>query len=183
MNEENTQELERVAVDSSTEEGLEATAEGEERPDDRIPVLIVDDDSVMRRGLARLISADARLRVVGEASNGEDAIELAHSLRPDVVVMDVRMPVMDGIEATRRIKEAYPWVIVIAASASCEEENKRDMLDAGACVFLDKTSVGDALPRAINRCLIACGLRLQESETRFGGYCSCSRAHTEAATA
>lgn len=182
MNENNTSEYEVTPDNSMFDEVLEEMAAESEPDDDRIPVLIVDDDSVMRRGLSRLIAADTRLRVVGEAANGEDAVELARTLRPEVIVMDVRMPFMDGIEATRRIKDEYPSVIVIGASAYCEEEHKTAMLEAGACVFLDKTGVGDALPRAINRCLIACGLR-PSSCTAFGGYCSCARPAAVAVTA
>lgn len=136
-------------------------------------VLIVDDDPVMRRSLARLVASDARLHVAGEAANGLEGAELASELKPDVIVMDLRMPVMDGIESTRRIKATFPNVIIVGASAFGEAESKRAMMEAGACVFLDKASAGDALTRAINRCLAACGARAS-ANFPFGGYCRCA---------
>jgi len=108
----------------------------------RFGVLVVDDHAVVRCGIVAMLSHEAALAVVGEAANGRDALELTRKLRPGVVVMDVRMPDMDGIEATRLILAEFPDTVVIGMSAFCDEGFRTAMLDAGASVLLDKAHAG-----------------------------------------
>jgi PAS domain S-box-containing protein len=102
-------------------------------------VMFVDDHKVMRQGLIRLVKNQPSIKVVGEAANGLEALELANQLRPNVIVMDVSMPIMDGIEATRRIKAEIPEIHVIGLSMHEDEQVKRDIRDAGADAFVCKT--------------------------------------------
>jgi PAS domain S-box-containing protein len=114
-----------------------------------IRVLFADDHKVMRQGLVRLISAKPNIEVVGEAANGLDACELTAQLKPDVVVMDVSMPEMDGIEATRRIKAHQPQVRVIGLSMYEDEHISRKMRAAGAEAFVSKAASSAELLKAI----------------------------------
>ena len=112
-------------------------------------VVFADDHRVMRQGLIRLITGQPDIEVVGEAANGREALELARQLRPDVVVMDVSMPEMDGIEATRRIKAELPEVRVIGLSMFEDELLARTMRMAGAETFMTKTVSSAELLKAI----------------------------------
>jgi PAS domain S-box-containing protein len=112
-------------------------------------VLFVDDHKVMRQGLINLIGAQPGIDVAGEASNGKEAIDQVRQLKPDVVVMDVSMPEMDGIEATRHIKAQWPEVRVIALSMFEDEHITRTMIDAGAEAFVSKTASSTELLKAI----------------------------------
>ncbi|MFO8084258.1 MAG: PAS domain S-box protein [Desulfobacterales bacterium] len=112
-------------------------------------VLFVDDHQVMRQGLIKLCAGQPGLRVVGEAANGREAIRMAHKLKADIVVMDVCMPEMDGIEATRRIKAELPDVRIIGLSMSGDEHITRAMLEAGAEAFVSKTASSAELIKAI----------------------------------
>jgi DNA-binding NarL/FixJ family response regulator len=114
-------------------------------------VLLVDDHQVLRQGLIKLLSGQAGIQVVGEASNGLEAIELVRQVRPDVVVMDISMPQMDGIEATRQIKAEWPDVRVIGLSMFEEEQIAQTMLQAGAEAFMSKTTSSAKLFEAIHR--------------------------------
>ena len=106
-------------------------------------VLVVDDDPDIRLLLGvTLPFAEAGLEVVGEATNGADSIRLTEELDPDLVLMDVMMPNMGGIEATRQIKQRFPHVPVVGFSAS-GEEGVAEMLAAGAVAVFDKAKVGD----------------------------------------
>jgi len=113
--------------------------------DGRIRVLLVDDHRVMRHGLSSLLSRQRDLEVVGEASNGLEGVEMALELAPDVVLMDVSMPEMDGREATRRITAARDDVRVIGLSMFDEDHVKAQMLEAGAVAFLSKAGSSDLL--------------------------------------
>jgi signal transduction histidine kinase len=115
---------------------------------ERIRVLVVDDNDGFRESLVFLLSAED-LQVVGQARSGTEAIELVHRLMPDVVLMDIRMPEMDGIEATRRLKAALPGVGVIALSSMEEQRSVRDMLVAGATGYVLKGSDADAIVHAV----------------------------------
>jgi PAS domain S-box-containing protein len=114
-------------------------------------VLLVDDHRVMRQGLAMLLAEEPDLAVVGEADNGEQAVQRVAECRPDVVVMDVSMPVMDGIEATQIIKREWPEVRVVGLSMFDEAELARDMLEAGADAYLPKAGPPQDLLAAIRR--------------------------------
>ena len=100
-------------------------------------VLIVDDNADLRL-LTRLSVEDTNCEVVGEASNGAEAVELAEELHPDVVVMDMKMPVMDGVEATRALKYRFPDLEIIIFSASDDPVAHVEMLEAGADASVDK---------------------------------------------
>ncbi len=112
-------------------------------------VLFVDDHKVMRQGLINLIGAQPGIHVAGEASNGEEAIDRVRQLKPDVVVMDVSMPVMDGIEATRQIKAQWPEVRVVGLSMIDDEHISHSMRQAGAERFVSKTASSTELLKAI----------------------------------
>ena len=105
---------------------------------DRIRVLIVDDHALFRRGLMLVLESEDGIDVVGEADDGEDAIAKAEQLAPDVVLMDVRMPRISGIEATRRLAEALPTTKIIMLTVSDEEEDLYEAIKAGATGYLLK---------------------------------------------
>jgi DNA-binding NarL/FixJ family response regulator/anti-sigma regulatory factor (Ser/Thr protein kinase) len=117
---------------------------------ERLRVLVVDDNEGFRGSLAALLGAED-LDVVGEASNGAEAIERVRELSPDVVLMDIRMPGMDGIEATRRLKELRPSLEVVALTGLEEQRAVRDMLVAGAAGYVLKDSDGDQIVHAVRR--------------------------------
>gem|GEM_PF-166302 len=114
-----------------------------------IKVMFVDDHKVMRQGLIKLISGVPDISIVGEAADGREALELARYLKPDVVVMDISMPGMDGIEATRRIKAEINDVRVIGLSMHGDEHLLRAMINAGAEAFVSKTASSAELLKSI----------------------------------
>ncbi|MEE1793046.1 response regulator transcription factor [Streptomyces sp. BE308] len=116
---------------------------------ERIRVLIVDDQSLVRRGLTLILSPDPYVEVVGEAENGALAVTLAHRLRPDVVVMDIRMPVLDGVGATEELAATLPGCRVLALSTFDLDEYVVGALRAGAYGFLPKDSSPEDLSAAI----------------------------------
>ena len=118
-----------------------------------ISVVLVDDHAMIREGIRNIIAAYNDLHVAGGASNGLDAVELVRTLKPDVVVMDVNMPGIDGIEATRRVRNAMPSTRVIGLTGLPSSTMQADMRAAGASAFLSKDSEADALYQAIVHCL------------------------------
>jgi len=114
-----------------------------------IRVLLVDDQALFREGLHTLLSVQADLEVVGEAGNGEEAITAVANLRPDVVLMDLRMPVLDGVAATRRIMESYPATRVIVLTTFDNDDDVFDGLRAGAVGYLLKDVPSARLYEAI----------------------------------
>lgn len=114
-----------------------------------IRVLITDDHGVVRQGLRMFLSLDPDIEVVGEAENGEEALEMAHELQPDVVLMDLLMPVMDGIEATRAIRAELPEVEVVALTSVLEDASVTGAVRAGAIGYLLKDTEAEELHRAI----------------------------------
>jgi DNA-binding NarL/FixJ family response regulator len=101
-------------------------------------ILLVDDQALFRRALATLIAEQPDFEIVGEAENGLEALELAHALAPDLVVMDVEMPVMTGVEATRRIRDELPAVRVVILSVSESDDHVFDSIRFGAHGYLLK---------------------------------------------
>jgi signal transduction histidine kinase/ActR/RegA family two-component response regulator len=123
-----------------------APADGEVH---RIRVLLADDHLVVREGLARLLQMQQDIEIVGKASDGCNAVEMAQQLQPDVVIMDVSMPCLSGMEATRRIRSEMPAVCVIGLSMHNEQDVAAAMSAAGACAYLPKTAPPDTLIAAI----------------------------------
>lgn len=132
---------ERGRLDQEQEAAAELpdlTASLDGAPCREVRVLVVDDHKIVREGLVMMLQLQPNLLVVGEAADGREAIERAAQLRPDVVVMDVNMPVMGGIEATRQIKQQYPDIQVIGLSLHQEEDMATAMREAGAAAYLQK---------------------------------------------
>jgi len=118
-------------------------------PDPVIRVLLVDDHAMVRRGMRDFLGLHGDIEIVGEAGDGAAAIEQALTLRPDIVVMDLMMPGVDGIEATARIKAEAPEVEVIALTSFIEEARVVAAIEAGASGFLLKDAEADELAAAI----------------------------------
>jgi two-component system, NarL family, response regulator LiaR len=114
-----------------------------------IRILLVDDHSVVRQGLRMFLAIDPAFEVVGEASNGAEALDLVAALKPDVVLMDLIMPVMDGVEATRLIRRQYPETEVIALTSVLEDNAVIGAVKAGAIGYLLKDTGADELLKAI----------------------------------
>jgi DNA-binding NarL/FixJ family response regulator len=114
-----------------------------------IRILIADDHSVVRQGLRMFLALDPELEVVGEAENGALALEMAHELKPDVVLMDLLMPVMDGLAATTAIRQQLPDTEVIALTSVLEDVSVVGAVKAGAIGYLLKDTQADDLRRAI----------------------------------
>jgi len=115
----------------------------------RIRLLLVDDHQVVRAGLRMLLQAEADMEIAGEAGSGEEALHAAQTLQPDVVVMDVAMSGIGGIEATRRIKAACPNTAVLALTMYEDEQYFFEMLNAGASGYVPKRAAADELVSAI----------------------------------
>ena len=121
----------------------------------RIRVLLVDDHALVRNGLSSVLRYRTDLQVVGEAADGQEAVDLATALKPDVVVMDVNMPRMDGVEASRRIKRELPGTVVIGLSMHEGGQHESAMRESGAAAYLTKDSAADRLIETILRCRAA----------------------------
>jgi DNA-binding NarL/FixJ family response regulator len=115
--------------------------------------VLVDDHAVMREGLARLISHEPDFEVVGQADDGKEAIDQATVLMPDVILMDISMPIMSGIEATSIIHQQHPGIRIIGLSLYTESERAKEMLDAGATFYLSKSGPAADLKAAIRSCM------------------------------
>jgi len=115
----------------------------------KIRVLVADDQRLVRDGIASLLSIQDGIEVVGTASNGEEAVEQALAQRPDVALMDIRMPIMDGVEAARRIRRDLPDCQVLMLTTFDDEEYVMDALGAGACGYLLKDIPAHDLASAI----------------------------------
>ncbi|MEJ2710618.1 MAG: response regulator transcription factor [Anaerolineales bacterium] len=116
-----------------------------------IRILLADDHVMLRQGTVALLEREADIEVVGQADNGRQAVELAHRLRPDIVVMDVRMPELSGVEATRQIRERFPAVQVLVLTAHDDEQYIFSLLEAGASGYLLKNAPISELVKAIHQ--------------------------------
>lgn len=121
----------------------------ESRESQTIRILIVDDHSIVRCGLRMFLETDEELECVGEASNGFEAIEAARTLRPDIVLMDLMLPEMDGIEATRSIRRELPHTEVIVLTIVTDQNAVINAMRAGAIGYILKDARADELCRAI----------------------------------
>jgi len=116
---------------------------------DKITVLLVDDHALVRRGFRRMLDDDQTLEVVGEASNGAEAVRLAAKLNPQVIVMDCQLPEMNGLEATRKILQAQPDTAILMLSMHSEDTLVRQSLEAGARGYVRKNANDLDLAKAI----------------------------------
>ena len=110
-----------------------------------VPVLLVDDHAMVRQGLRSVLDAYADIQVVGEAGDGAEAVKLVETLRPWVVVMDINMPKMNGIEATTQIKIKWPETTIIGISVNIGDDNGDAMQRAGAATLLTKEAAVEQL--------------------------------------
>lgn len=120
-------------------------------PPTPVRVLVADDQNLFRSGLAMLLQEDSRVEIVGQATDGQEALAKTAALKPDVVLMDLKMPVMDGVEATQRIVAEHPGTKVVILSTFDTDSNVIKALKAGACGYVLK----DALPEAIVSSIVA----------------------------
>ena len=114
-----------------------------------IRILIADDHTIVRQGLARLLEDQPNFKVIGEAYNGHMAIEKSLSLKPDVVIMDIAMPLLNGIEAARRIRRQLPQIKILILSMYSHEHYIHELLEAGISGYLLKESSGRDIIKAI----------------------------------
>ena len=119
-------------------------------PPKQITVLLAEDHAIVRQGLCSLLKADGGFNLVGEAPNGREAVELARTLRPDVILMDIAMPVLNGLEATRQILTANPAAKVIILSAHSDDIYVERMVEVGVAGFLEKQTSAEILAKAIH---------------------------------
>jgi PAS domain S-box-containing protein len=122
-----------------------------EKGEDRIRVLVVDDHTVVRQGISALLGFHSDIEIVGEADDGQEAVEKARQLHPDVILMDINMPRMDGIQATRIIRSEHPYVRIIGLSMHDRHDQADQMIQAGAFAYCKKDGSSDELLSAIRR--------------------------------
>jgi DNA-binding NarL/FixJ family response regulator len=139
-----------------------------------IRLLIVDNHTLFRQGLVSLLGGEPDFQVIGEAANGEEALRLIQKLQPDVVLMDVKMPGMDGVEATRRLLETMPHARVLMLTVSEDEESLFAAIQAGARGYILKNADADELLQAIQRvhageAMISPAMTLRLFQTLRGG--------------
>ena len=130
----------------------------------KIRILLADDHMVLRQGLTSLLRTQPNFEVVAEASDGASAVELARATRPDVVLMDIGMPGMDGIQATRIIHRDFPEIRIIGLTMFEEEELLNAMREAGAATCLTKSGSTNALIQAIQKSAAATTASAQEPD-------------------
>ncbi len=114
-----------------------------------ITVLLAEDHAIVRQGLCALLKADGHFQMVGEARTGREAVTMAHLFKPDVILMDIAMPVLNGLEATRQILAANPAARIVILSAHSDDEYIERMSAAGVAGFLEKQTSAEILTRAI----------------------------------
>lgn len=116
-----------------------------------IRLLIADDHALVRSGLRSMLKREPGFEIIGEAENGQEAVELCRSLRPDLVLMDMRMPKMDGLEATRIIKQEYPEIRVLMVTMHENQDYTLEAVRAGAAGYVLKDAPRDELVAAARR--------------------------------
>jgi two-component system, NarL family, response regulator LiaR len=114
-----------------------------------VTIVLADDHPLVRQALRNLLETQSDMKVIGEANNGDEAIKLALKLQPKVVIMDIGMPVLNGLEATRQIKVKCPNVTILVLTVHTDKEHVLGILDAGAAGYLTKVVFGDDVIRAI----------------------------------
>jgi len=119
----------------------------------KIRIILVDDHLVMRQGLAGLLRGEPDFEIAGEASDGESAVKLVREIRPDVTLMDIGMPRMDGIQATAVIHREFPEIRIIGLSMFQEDNRRTAMREAGATAYLTKSGPSEELIEAIRACV------------------------------
>jgi len=147
-----TSEMPASAQALSTRDNGEKKPNGSKTPSlpcGKIRLLVVDDHAMVRQGLCSLLDAYEDIHVVSEASTGKEAIELTYRLKPEVILLDVTMPDIDGIEVTKRIKSDHPHVLIIGMSVHSAEQVERAMSSAGAAAFIHKEAAVDKLHHTI----------------------------------
>ena len=118
--------------------------------DKAITIVLADDHTIVRQGLAKLIEAEPNIQVVGEAENGRQAVTKVEKLQPDIVIMDIGMPLLNGIEATRQIKKIAPRTRVIILSMHAHDRYISELISLGASGYLLKDSTGGEIIKAIS---------------------------------
>lgn len=140
-----------AAVEHATVAGTALENAHDGAPRNRIRLVLVDDHTVMRQGLAGLLRAEPDIDIVGEASDGKTAIDVVRGVRPNVVIMDIGMPRMDGVQATRIIHQEFPEIQIIGLSMFQEDEQRNAMQQAGAFEYLAKTGPSDVIINTIRK--------------------------------
>jgi DNA-binding NarL/FixJ family response regulator len=115
-----------------------------------ITILLAEDHAIVRQGLCALLKTDGRFVIIGQARTGREAVEMTHTLRPDVILMDIAMPVLNGLEATRQILAADPSAKIVILSAHSDDEYIERMSTAGVVGFLEKQTSAEILTQAIH---------------------------------
>lgn len=114
-----------------------------------IRLLLADDQEIFRQGLATMLAVESDLEIVGHAANGREAIEAVKTLQPQVILMDVRMPICDGVQATREIHQYYPWIRILVLTTFDDDEYILQSLQAGALGYLLKRTPAPEIAAAI----------------------------------
>jgi PAS domain S-box-containing protein len=149
-------EAEQGAIDKKARVSVAISAQpdsGTAGVEKKIRIALIDDHIVVRQGLAGLLRAEPDVEIIGEASDGQSAVDLIRELKPDVVLMDISMPGMDGIQATRIIHKEFPEIRVIGLSMFQEGEQQAAMREAGAVNYMTKSGPSEALIEAIRACV------------------------------
>jgi DNA-binding NarL/FixJ family response regulator len=122
-------------------------------------ILVAEDDELALETIALLLEQDGRFAVAGRATNGLEAVNLAKRVKPDAVVMDIEMPVLDGVEATRQLRERWPALPVVAISGHDYEERVLEIRHAGAQDYVRKARLAEELPRVLAALLAGSTMR------------------------